>query len=209
MRTQWLRAWNDRGFRICIWSGLLTGIPVIVLLPRFFALIENTPGVPLNDPVLAAIGPVEVSAITFGILYSLVHFGIFHLAREPLRFVRMLHAYVVLLLLRMITMYTVTLEPPASIIPLIDPITQLFYPAEEPFLKDLFFSGHTATLVLFAIAVGRGRSQALIGTGAVVVGFLVLLQHVHYTVDVLAAPFFATLAWVLAHATTKACRAAA
>ena len=38
-----------------------------------------------------------------------------------------------------------------------------------------------------------------------VIGFLVILQHVHYTVDVLAAPFFATLAWYLSGRSMDLC----
>jgi membrane-associated phospholipid phosphatase len=104
----------------------------------------------------------------------------------------------VLLGLRMLTMYLFTFEPPMGIIPLEDPVTAVFYPGGEPFLKDLFFSGHTATLVLFAFAMGPGRQRTALLLAALVVGGLVLVQHVHYTVDVLAAPFFAGLAWWVA-----------
>ncbi len=200
MRNSWGAAWADRSFR----SALLTGgtflIMIAFLLPRFFAFIEKRPGIGLYDPLLAAVGPIDVSTITFGILYPLILAGVIALLRSPYRFVRMLHAYVILLLSRMITMYLITLEPPLTIIPLIDPITQNFYPADEPFLKDLFFSGHTATSVLFALAVRPGRLRMILAVGALIVASLVLVQHVHYTVDVLAAPFFATLAWALAGA---------
>jgi hypothetical protein len=205
MRQLWREAWADRGWRIALLAGVIIALPVVLVLPYFFGIIESKPGYFLNDPVLRSIGPIEASAYTFGVLYSLVIGGIIGLTRDPYRLVQMLHAYVFLLLLRMVTMYTITLEAPLSIIPLIDPVTQNFYPAEEPFLKDLFFSGHTSTAVLFAIAVGRSMLRKMIGLGAVIVGFLVILQHVHYTIDVLAAPFFATVAWYAAKWTIKLC----
>ena len=85
--------------------------------------------------------------------------------------------YGALLLLRMLTMYLVTFEPPPGIIPLVDPVTALFYPGSEPFLKDLFFSGHTATPLLFALAVGPGRGRMLLAACAAVVGALVIVQQ--------------------------------
>lgn len=205
MRKAWLQAWRDRCWRRALSIGLLVVLPLIYFLPAFFALIEERPGVFLHDPVLDAIGPVAVSGWTFGVLYSLVVISILWLTGVPFRFVRMIHAYAFLLLMRMVTMYTITLEAPVTIIPLIDPITQVFYPTDQPFLKDLFFSGHTATAVLFALAVGPGKLRVLFGVGAFVIGFLVILQHVHYTMDVLAAPFFATLAWYLSGKTMDLC----
>lgn len=186
-------------------GGFILLLVIAMLLPRFFALIEAKPGMRLNDPVLELIGPEDVSAITFAILYTAVLGGMIVLLLLPYRFVRMMHAYAFLLLFRMITMFLVTLEAPATIIPLIDPITQIFYPADVPFLKDLFFSGHTATAVLFALAVGGHWARWPIGMGAALVGSLVILQHVHYSIDVLAAPFFATLAWACAKFSMERC----
>lgn len=54
----------------------------------------------------------------------------------------------------------------------------------------MFFSGHTSTLVLLSLALEKNREKVLTMTGAVIVGILLLVQHVHYTLDVIAAPFF-------------------
>jgi len=54
--------------------------------------------------------------------------------------------------------------------------------------KDLFFSGHTAILVLTILCLEK-KSDKIIGIIAtVIVGSLLLVQHVHYTLDVIAAP---------------------
>ncbi len=196
MKDRWLQAWHDRSWRHAFILALMAALPVVAMLPLFFQYLEQKPGMRIEDPLLKLIGPVDVSALTFTTLYALILAGILFLGRSPYRLLQLLHAYVVLLLLRMCTMHLLTLEPPETIIPLVDPITQVFYPEERPFLKDLFFSGHTATLVLFALAV-QGPLRTLMAMGATLMAFLVLIQHVHYTVDVLVAPLFAVLAWIL------------
>lgn len=195
---KWRNAWSDRGFRQACWVGLAAVLPVVVLLPKFFALLGERPGLTPPDPLLDRVGPHTVTLLIFLVLYTAVVVGIVLLLQKPKAMVRMLHAYTLLLAFRMLTMFLITFEPPPGIIPLVDPVTSVFYPGQEPFLKDLFFSGHTATPFLFALAVGAGAWRRRLMLSALAVGALVLVQHVHYTVDVLAAPVFAALAWWLA-----------
>jgi hypothetical protein len=201
-------ALGDRGVRTAFLAGLAAGIPAVALLPWFFRVIEARPGMVPPDPLLAAIPAVEVAVTTFLVLYLGIAAALWALFRAPLALLRALHAYVLLLLLRMVTMFVFTLEPPHGIIPLVDPVTAVFYPGGEPFLKDLFFSGHTATPVLLALAVGGGALRRALFVCAAVVGALVLVQHVHWTVDVLAAPLFAWLAWRASAVTLRWCGAA-
>jgi membrane-associated phospholipid phosphatase len=87
-------------------------------------------------------------------------------------------------------MYLLPLEPPAQMIPLNDPFVQ-FFGSGEILTKDLFFSGHTSTLfILFLITESKPLKNIFL-TATVLVAIFVVLQHVHYTVDVIAAPFFA------------------
>nr|WP_262906179.1 sphingomyelin synthase family protein [Hymenobacter terricola] len=75
---------------------------------------------------------------------------------------------------------------------------RIFEVTTQPIVRDLFFSGHTATMMLLALA-GRGRAwRWVLGLMMVAVGLLVLVQRVHYSYDVLAAPFFGWLAYWLA-----------
>jgi len=184
-------------------------VPVALLLPLFFTVIGAKPGITPFDPLLASIPARNVAVQIFVVLYVSVVWGIAALLPVPRAFIRMLHAYAALLVLRMLSMYLVTFEPPPGIIPLVDPVTVLFYPGDTPFLKDLFFSGHAATPLLFAFAVGAGRGRMLLASCAAVVGVLVIVQHVHYSVDVLAAPLFAWLAWRVSAATMRLCGAVA
>lgn len=169
--------------------------------PAFFAYIQNRPGFLLPDPLLALLPARDVSALTFGTLYGSVLVALVFLARRPALLLRGLWAYFFLMVLRVVTLALVPLEAPLHLVPLHDPVTaHCFYAAAGVVTKDLFFSGHTATATLLALAVrGRWWRRAL-GLAAVAVGALVLVQHVHYSLDVLAAPFFAWLAYRLAGA---------
>ena len=87
------------------------------------------------------------------------------------------------------------LEPPINMISLQDPVVQFFGGMTSTPNKDLLFSGHTATMFLLYLNVsGRLMRRVLLGgTFAVAAGLLV--QHVHYTVDVLVAFFIAYAAY--------------
>ena len=179
-----------------VWVITLVALAFVAsTLPSFFRFIEARPGNVPPDPVIAHLAPMDLSAPIFVVLYGAILWAVLSIAGKPSVLLRALQAYLVLLLLRMISMFTFTLEPPADLIDLVDPVTQLFYPDDRPFRKDLFFSGHTATLALLAFAVPGPRIRAVLWIATFLIGAAVILQHVHWTVDVLAAPFFAWLAW--------------
>jgi hypothetical protein len=187
-----------------VWAITLVALAVVAsTLPSFFRFIEARPGTVPPDPLIAHLAPMDLSVPVFVVLYGSILLAVLSIAGKPSVLLRALQAYLVLLLLRMISMFTFTLEPPADLIDLVDPVTQLFYPDDRPFRKDLFFSGHTATLALLAFAVTGPRIRAVLWTATFLVGAAVILQHVHWTVDVVVAPLFAWLAWRIAGSTVR------
>lgn len=88
-------------------------------------------------------------------------------------------------------MYLVPLIPPEGIIPLRDTFLEGSFYGNKVLVKDLFFSGHTANLVLLAFMVDVKWLRYILFVCAAIVAFLLLKQHVHYTIDVIAAPFAA------------------
>lgn len=196
--SSWRMALAKPRFVVVLAMVLCAGTCVALILPSFFQWIAAKPGMMLRDPVLASFGPTDVSTVTFAVLYGALILGVASVVKQPWHLLQGLCAYVLMLLLRMITMSLLTLEPPPGIIPLIDPFTQAFYPGAEPFLKDLFFSGHTATLMLVTLLAEDRRVKWVVGACTAAIGGLVMLQHVHWTVDVLAAVPAAWCAWKLA-----------
>jgi hypothetical protein len=191
----WRQGWAVPAFRAALLAGCAVGAVVAVALPHFFAWIDARPGMVPEDPFLSHWGPRDVSSIIFTVLYGTLVVVLASIAKHPLRVLQGLYAYVLVLLLRMLAMTLLTFAPPPDIIPLVDPFTQGFYPGGTPFLKDLFFSGHTATLMLMALLAERRMVRWIAALATVAIGLLVLLQHVHWTVDVLAAIPAAWLAW--------------
>ena len=196
----WRLDWAQPAFRrsLVLILVLLFGI-LLPCVPGFFRYIQTRVGHPLADPWLALLPRHDVSNAIFLLIWGAVVAGVGWLCFHPRLLLRGLWALFILTLLRMLVILAVPLEPPLGLVPLVDPVTaRLFQTTEASVItKDLFFSGHTATVALLALAVrGRWWRWAL-GLMAVAVGVLVLVQRVHYTYDVLAAPLFTYLAYWL------------
>lgn len=196
----WRKALAVPAFSWALLAAIVAGIAVAIALPHFFSWIHGRPGTLMHDPVLARWKAHDVSSFTFTLLYGALLIVIASVARFPVRILQGLSAYVLMMLLRMFAMTLFTLEPPPGIIPLIDPVTQGFYPGATPFLKDLFFSGHTATLTLMIFLARKGPLRWFAALCTAAIALLVVVQHVHWTVDVLAAIPAAWLAWIAAGA---------
>ena len=99
-------------------------------------------------------------------------------------------AYGLMVIFRTIAMYLTPFAAPESSILLNDPFVQLF--GEGKILtKDLFFSGHTGTLFLLFLLADNKKFKTVFLAATILVGLAVLLQHVHYSIDVFVAPFIA------------------
>jgi len=91
---------------------------------------------------------------------------------------------------RSIAMYLTPFEAPETLLLLNDPFVQLFGKGDI-LTKDLFFSGHTATLFLLFLLAQNKLLKSFFLISTILVGTAVLLQHVHYAIDVFVAPFVA------------------
>jgi hypothetical protein len=189
LKDNWKSAWGNSPFRIYFPIIALVFIVVIIIYGRFLDYIELRPGSILEDPILNLFIPVEVTWFTFGIIYVSVILVLVHLSWQPYRLLTALQAYILIALARMLSMYLTPLDPPPLLIPLEDPFVQSV--STGVLTRDLFFSGHTSTLFLLFLSASGKRIKIFLLICTVLVGLFVLVQHVHYSIDVVAAPFYA------------------
>jgi len=187
--NMWNAALSKRRFKINLAFTLIFIATSLILLTSFLKYVEMRPGVNLKDPFLMLFHPVDVTWIIFIAIYSSLVISLTGLLKNPQLLLEGLQAYALMVIVRIAAMYLMPLNPPADMIPLADPFVQLFGPSQL-LTKDLFFSGHTATLFLLFLFEHRPVYKKIILAALFIVAFSVILQHVHYTLDVFAAPFF-------------------
>ena len=85
-------------------------------------------------------------------------------------------------------MYVVPLDPPIGTIDLQDPLVFIIGTGTK-ITKDLFFSGHTATLFMIFLVTEKKWLKKVFFVNTLLVAVFVVLQKVHYTADVMVAPF--------------------
>jgi len=195
---QWRNAWANRSFKIKAIIGSILLTITLVSFPRFFAEIELRQGIYLNDVVLNNIPSVDFSIPIFIIIWSTALLLLNRILKSPDLFLQFLISFFLLSITRIITISLFPLEPPIGLIAIKDPISSIFYGGKEVFItKDLFYSGHTATQFLMFLSFTKKNDKIITGISSVLISILVLFQHVHYTIDVIAAFPFAYMVYFL------------
>lgn len=194
MKTAWQNYYSKKKQWVILISSVILLLITLFSFKHFLTFTENRIGFLFNDPVLNLFAPINISLITFTATYLSAIIGIGIAIRSPELFIKLMQGYTILIWLRMLCLYFVPLEPPVHIIPLHDIFLQSSFYSGRDNLKDLFFSGHTATMFLFAFLFTDKKLKWIYTSAAVVIGGLVMLQHVHYSIDVFAAPLFAFFA---------------
>jgi hypothetical protein len=187
LKRNWRQTWNSSLQRAQMILGSVLILIIISILPTFFNLIEKRNGTVLNDQILAAIPTHNVSWAIFTILWSMGLYALFRAIQKPSIYITYVWGLIFVLIVRVLTISLIPLNPPAGLIVLNDPITGLFY-GESTITKDLFFSGHTSTLYLIFLCLEKKRDKILAFIATISVAFLLIVQHVHYTIDIIAAP---------------------
>ena len=165
-------------------------IVVLISFSQFLNFIEQREGVVLSDPILKAYNPVDLTWLTFTLIYLSLFLFIITTINKPDRLLKAFQAYGLMVIFRTIAMYLTPFEAPETLLLLDDPFVQLFGQGEI-LTKDLFFSGHTGTLFLLFLLAEDKTIKYIFLLFTLTVGTAVLLQHVHYSVDVFVAPFIA------------------
>ena len=197
MKTTWKEALRDRHFQVLFGLTSLTLLILILFAPYFFEeIIGPKKGLILNDWLLNQLNPADWSVTIFVLIYSAVALTLFTHFSNPQIMAVGLATYSGVTWLRFLTIYFITLEAPPGIIYLVDPLVSVIaYP--QTFVKDLFFSGHISTMTTLILIEPSKKLKWIKIAAAVVVAALILIQHVHYSIDVIFAPLFTYLIYRL------------
>lgn len=194
MELTWQTARTDARFRRLFLYSLLFLAVALTLLTLILGYTERRTGIVIEKNWLAAFPPQDFSILIFSITYGFAAAGIVYFFRRPETAMMLVQGYAMLTALRCITLLLVPLDPPEAIIPLNDPLLQHSFYAGRPNLKDLFFSGHVATLLLFGFLCKRKMISLIFFSAGAAAGVFLAVQRVHYITDIVAAPLFAFLA---------------
>lgn len=163
---------------------------ILISFSQFLNSIEQREGIVLSDPLLKAFNPIDLTWLIFALIYLSLIIFIIKTFNKPDMLLLAFQAYGLMVIFRSIAMYLTPFEAPETLLVLDDPFVQLFGKGAI-LTKDLFFSGHTATLFLLFLLAQNKILKSFFLISTILVGTAVLLQHVHYAIDVFVAPFFA------------------
>ena len=194
----WSNAWSTNFFKSRFQLGLIIWIILLIAFPIFFDFIEARDGNKIDDYLLKILPVYDVSVATFLIIWSMFIFLMYRSITSPYLLLLFLWGFIFLSLSRFLSIYLFPLNPPDQLIELRDPITNIFYGKKQHFItKDLFYSGHTSTQFLMYLCFTKKHDKMLALGSTMIIGILVLVQHIHYSIDVIAAPFMTYLVYLI------------
>jgi len=187
LKQNWQNAYDTSLKRIKLLVGTICIVAIINIMPSFFRNIELRNGVVLNDWILLHLPSFDVSVPIFTIIWGIGILMMFRALYKPSICTTYIWTLIFVCIARFLSITLVNLDPPPGLVPLVDPLTGYFY-GHAYITKDLFFSGHTATLVLIFLHLEKKSDKIIALAATLVLMFLLLIQHVHYSMDILAAP---------------------
>ena len=192
----WKEFVQEKRNKIELTITLLLLVVVLISLTNFLNFVEARPGVVLSDPILNLFNPIDLTWLTFALIYISLVTAIITLIKNPKRLLFTIQLYTLMVIVRIAAMYLLPLEPPSTMIILNDPFVEIFGTGQT-LTKDLFFSGHTATLFILYLVSEKKSVKFIFLFCTIAVAVSVILQHVHYTIDVFAAVFFTYASYVI------------
>jgi len=196
-KETWSYAWSQSSFRIKFILVWVLIFPLLDIFHVFFSYIEKREGIVLNDWLLNQVPLHNVSIPVFIFIWGAALLAIIRSIKNPQILLILLWTYLFVSLTRMLCIWIVALNAPPHLIPLVDPLTNFFY-GKQYVTKDLFYSGHTSSVLIVFFGLRKKADKIFALASAVCIGILLLVQHVHYTIDILAAPVFTYFCFRLA-----------
>lgn len=194
--SAWTKAFASRNFRNQFFITLMVFVLVGMHDFHYLRLWQLRPGYHIDDILLDHLRPHNFSLPIFLVEYSAILLVVVFLLPRPQKFMYGLQMASVITLARTMCIYFIALEPPRDMILLQDPFASFFLHTKDIVVtKDLFFSGHISMLALVGLMATNRYIKIWAFMATVAVAFMLLCQHVHYSLDVLCAPVVAFVAY--------------
>lgn len=185
----WKDFFSSHRNRIEFIISILLLAVILFTLTNFLNFVESRNGFSFRDPILSSFEPTDLTWLTFTLIYGSLTVAIVHLISKPEKLLFTIQLYTLMVVVRIISMWLLPLNPPEKMILLNDPFVE-FFGTGKTLTKDLFFSGHTATLFILFLTADNRLFKGIFLLSTIIVAISVLIQHVHYSIDVFAAIFF-------------------
>jgi membrane-associated phospholipid phosphatase len=195
VKSNWNAKLTDSSFVFEFIFSLFLLISTMMIFSKFTTFVEMRKGFQFNDPLLERFQAIDLTKTIFVVLYGAICIALASLLASPYRLMILFQAYALMVMVRIVTLFILPLAPPVGMIFLQDPFVE-FVGTSKTIDNNLFFSGHTATIFLLYLCVPpKLKFPFLLLTMFVAIS--VLLQKVHYTVDVLIAPCISFISYFL------------
>jgi hypothetical protein len=193
----WKNNWQSTDYRRKLISGLIIISFILIALPFFYQAIEQRNGIKFNDYLLQWLPAYDLSLFIFVTIWSMALLTFHRFRQDPQIFLTFLWGFILINLSRFVSIGLVPLNAPDSLVAIHDPISNYFY-GPKFITKDLFFSGHTAAMFLMFLCLKKRSDKILTFIATIIIAISVLIQHVHYTMDVFMAPIITYFLWIAA-----------
>jgi membrane-associated phospholipid phosphatase len=197
-----MKAWrslqNKSTFFVLFLIGLALFLSSLQLTIQYVPQFETREGFVPYDPFMSYLPAVDVSSYVFLLLYGTILFGAYYFVQEPKMLLVFAFSFGFMYYIRALCITLVPLNEPALLIPLSDPFIEKLGIYQTFVKRDLFFSGHFASVFIPYLILRKTRFHWLFLLASIMIGILVMLQHIHYSYDVLGAAVFTYLSVYLA-----------
>jgi hypothetical protein len=190
----WLQAFRLRSFRIKMILFPALFIIYSAITQRLGNYVETRTGILLHDKLLDYIPQYDFSLSIFLLLYGSICLLIITHLNKPTLILRLIEMHFYVAIVRQICILMLPLEPPIGIIVLRDLFLEnTVYPRNSPLTKDLFFSGHVASIWIYYLVAQLKWVKTYMILATIWMSFMILSMRVHYTIDVFGAILFTTV----------------
>lgn len=190
----WEAAFKVKSFRVKLYLAPAVFLIYAAITRPVSLYIEHRPGIRLDDRLLTFLPRFDWSMPVFVLLYASICIMLLAYLQRPGIILRVLEMHFYVAVFRQLCILLIALEPPKGIIVLRDIFLEnSIYPTGIHMTKDLFFSGHVASIWIYFLCADKLYLKVFFGCATVLMAFMILSMRIHYSYDVYGALLFTSV----------------